>query len=239
MRVRVFYLATSAAIYVPICEHLKQLGLTQGEVRVVVEKPIGSDSATAAAINNAVGLSFDEGQTYRIDHYLGKETVQNLLALRFGNALFEPLWSAEHIDHVQITVAETVGVESARVVLRECRRAARHDPEPHAAAVVHGGDGTARVARSRRDPRRETESAALARADQREQRGSSHRARTISRRRDAERPRAGISRRIETQGHANRHVRRAQSRKSKTGAGPACRFICARASVWPNAFRKS
>ncbi len=112
LRVRVFYLATSAAIYVPICEHLKQLGLTQGEVRVVVEKPIGSDSATAAAINNAVGLSFDEGQTYRIDHYLGKETVQNLLALRFGNALFEPLWSAEHIDHVQITVAETVGVET-------------------------------------------------------------------------------------------------------------------------------
>src|ERR1700749_4568568 len=109
-RVRVFYLATSAAIYVPICEHLKQLGLTQGEVRVVVEKPIGSDSATAAAINNAVGQSFDEGQTYRIDHYLGKETVQNLLALRFGNALFEPLWNAQHIDHVQITVAETVGV---------------------------------------------------------------------------------------------------------------------------------
>jgi glucose-6-phosphate 1-dehydrogenase len=111
-RVRVFYLATSAAIYVPICEHLKQLGLNQGEVRVVVEKPIGSDSSTAAAINNAIGLSFDERQTYRIDHYLGKETVQNLLALRFGNALFEPLWSAEHIDHVQITVAETVGVES-------------------------------------------------------------------------------------------------------------------------------
>ncbi len=111
-RVRVFYLATSAAIYVAICEHLKALGLTAGEVRVVVEKPIGSDSATAAAINNAIGQSFNESQTYRIDHYLGKETVQNLLALRFGNALFEPLWHADHIDHVQITVAETVGVES-------------------------------------------------------------------------------------------------------------------------------
>ena len=111
-RVRVYYLATSAAIYVAICEHLKKLGLTAGEVRVVIEKPIGSDSATAASINNAVGQSFDERQTYRIDHYLGKETVQNLLALRFGNALFEPLWHADHIDHVQITVAETVGVES-------------------------------------------------------------------------------------------------------------------------------
>ena len=111
-RVRVFYLATSAAIYVAICEHLKKLGLTDGEVRVVVEKPIGTDSATAATINNAVGHSFNESQTYRIDHYLGKETVQNLLALRFGNALFEPLWNADHIDHVQITVAETVGVES-------------------------------------------------------------------------------------------------------------------------------
>ncbi|HEX3895580.1 MAG TPA: glucose-6-phosphate dehydrogenase [Rudaea sp.] len=110
-RIRVFYLATSAAIYVPICNHLKNLGLTQGEVRVVIEKPIGSDSATAAAINNAVGQSFDERHTFRIDHYLGKETVQNLLALRFGNALFEPLWHADHIDHVQITVAETVGVE--------------------------------------------------------------------------------------------------------------------------------
>ena len=113
-RIRVFYLATSAAIYVPICDRLKKLGLTQGEVRVVIEKPIGSDSTTAAAINNAVGQSFDERQTFRIDHYLGKETVQNLLALRFGNALFEPLWHADHIDHVQITVAETVGVESAR-----------------------------------------------------------------------------------------------------------------------------
>ena len=110
-RVRVFYLATSASIYVPICDHLKKLGLTQGEVRVVIEKPIGTDSTTAAAINNAVGQSFDERQTYRIDHYLGKETVQNLLALRFGNVLFEPLWHADHIDHVQITVAETVGVE--------------------------------------------------------------------------------------------------------------------------------
>src|SRR4029453_2587530 len=72
---------------------------------------IGTDGASAAAINDALGQVFAERQIFRIDHYLGKETVQNLTALRFGNALFEPLWRAEHIDHVQITVAETVGVE--------------------------------------------------------------------------------------------------------------------------------
>jgi glucose-6-phosphate 1-dehydrogenase len=110
-RVRVFYLATAADLFVPICERLRALGLTEGKVRVVVEKPIGRDLASAAAINDAIGRTFAENQTFRIDHYLGKETVQNLLALRFGNALFEPLWRAEHIDHVQITVAETIGVE--------------------------------------------------------------------------------------------------------------------------------
>ena len=111
-RVRVFYLATAANVFVAICQRLRQLGLTQGKVRVVIEKPIGQDLRSAAAINDAVGQAFAERQTFRIDHYLGKETVQNLIALRFGNALFEPLWRAEHIDHVQITVAETIGVES-------------------------------------------------------------------------------------------------------------------------------
>ncbi|HET8941093.1 MAG TPA: glucose-6-phosphate dehydrogenase [Rudaea sp.] len=110
-RVRVFYLATGANVFVPICERLGALGLPQDKTRVVIEKPIGSDSRSAAAINDAVGRTFPENQTFRIDHYLGKETVQNLIALRFGNALFEPLWRAEHIDHVQITVAETIGVE--------------------------------------------------------------------------------------------------------------------------------
>ena len=110
-RVRVFYLATGANVFVPICERLGALGLPKDQTRVVIEKPIGSDLHSAAAINDAVGHSFPENQTFRIDHYLGKETVQNLIALRFGNALFEPLWRAEQIDHVQITVAETIGVE--------------------------------------------------------------------------------------------------------------------------------
>ena len=110
-RVRVYYLATAPDVFVPICERLRGCGLNGPGARVVVEKPIGSDGASAAGINDAIGHCFDERQTYRIDHYLGKETVQNLTALRFANALFEPIWRAEHVDHVQITVAEAVGVE--------------------------------------------------------------------------------------------------------------------------------
>jgi glucose-6-phosphate 1-dehydrogenase len=108
--VRVFYLSTSPDLFVDICNRLGDCGLNRGRSRVVLEKPIGRDLRSAHQINDAVGRVFDESQTYRIDHYLGKETVQNLLALRFGNALFEPLWNAGHIDHVQITVAETLGV---------------------------------------------------------------------------------------------------------------------------------
>ena len=109
--VRVFYLSTSPDLFVDICQRLGGYGLNEGKSRVVLEKPIGKDLASANRINDDVGRVFAESQTYRIDHYLGKETVQNLLALRFGNALFEPLWNAGHIDHVQITVAETLGVE--------------------------------------------------------------------------------------------------------------------------------
>ena len=110
-RVRVFYLATSPELFQPICETIVKVGLSNPSTRVVLEKPIGTDLESARAINDAVGAVFTEGQVYRIDHYLGKETVQNLMALRFANALFEPIWNAGHIDHVQITVAETVGVE--------------------------------------------------------------------------------------------------------------------------------
>ncbi len=110
-RVHVFYLSTSPRIFVDICQRLRQHALNDGNARVVIEKPIGHDLESARAINDAVGDVFAESRIFRIDHYLGKETVQNLLALRFANALFEPLWNAAHIDHVQITVAETVGVE--------------------------------------------------------------------------------------------------------------------------------
>ncbi len=110
-RIRVFYLATSPDLYGPICKNLRAVGLVTQNSRVVLEKPIGHDLASAREINDVVGEVFTEAQTFRIDHYLGKETVQNLLALRFANVVFERLWNADVIDHVQITVGETVGVE--------------------------------------------------------------------------------------------------------------------------------
>ena len=110
-RVRVFYLATSPDLYGPVCRALGANGLVTDESRVVLEKPIGHDAASARTIIEEVGEVFTEAQTFRIDHYLGKETVQNLMALRFANTIFERLWTADVIDHVQITVSETVGLE--------------------------------------------------------------------------------------------------------------------------------
>ena len=109
--VKAFYFSVAPALFGDIAERLKSHGIAGRDARVVVEKPFGRDLATARALNATLARHFDEGQIYRIDHYLGKETVQNLMAVRFANILFEPLWKAEYIDHVQITVAETVGVE--------------------------------------------------------------------------------------------------------------------------------
>ena len=110
--VRVFYFAVGPSLFGDIATQIRDFGLITKESRVVVEKPIGRDLASAKALNDTIGAVFDETQVFRIDHYLGKETVQNLMALRFGNALYEPLWNSAHIDHVQITVAESVGLES-------------------------------------------------------------------------------------------------------------------------------
>ena len=107
---KVFYLATAPSLFTEICRHLDDARLIDANARVVLEKPLGHDLPSAQAINEAVARHFKEKQIYRIDHYLGKETVQNLMVLRFGNAIFEPLWRAPTIRSVQITVAETVGV---------------------------------------------------------------------------------------------------------------------------------
>ncbi len=109
-RIRAFYLAVAPELFGPISDRLGAHGLVTDATRVVIEKPVGHDLKSAIAVNEAIGRVFNENQVYRIDHYLGKETVQNLMALRFANALFEPLWSAAHVDNVQITVAETIGV---------------------------------------------------------------------------------------------------------------------------------
>jgi len=108
--VRVFYLATGPSLFVPTCQALAAVGLNES-ARVVLEKPLGHDLRTSNAINDAVGALFNEDQIYRIDHYLGKESVQNLLALRFGNVLFEPLWRREWVSNIQITIAEELGAE--------------------------------------------------------------------------------------------------------------------------------
>jgi glucose-6-phosphate 1-dehydrogenase len=110
-RIRAYYLATAPDLFGPLVKRLGTEGLVTPRSRIIVEKPIGRDGASAAAINDVIGSVFLERNIFRIDHYLGKESVQNLMALRFANILLEPLWNSAHIDHVQITVAETLGVE--------------------------------------------------------------------------------------------------------------------------------
>ena len=109
-RIRVFYLATAPKLFGAIASGISQNAMVTHKSRIVLEKPLGNDYASACEINDRVGECFPEDSIFRIDHYLGKETVQNLLALRFANSLFEPLWNRGNIDHVQITVAEDLGV---------------------------------------------------------------------------------------------------------------------------------
>jgi glucose-6-phosphate 1-dehydrogenase len=113
---RLFYLATPPEIYLKVVEQLGKAGLARPKsdkswTRIIIEKPFGRDQASARELNEKILSVFEEPQVYRIDHYLGKETVQNLLVFRFGNGIFEPLWNRNYIDHVQITAAESLGVE--------------------------------------------------------------------------------------------------------------------------------
>lgn len=108
--VRAFYFSVAPGLFGDLAERLNNHGLTDDDSRIVVEKPFGRDLESARQLNQDLAAFFEEGQIYRIDHYLGKETVQNLMAVRFGNMLFEPLWNSQFVDHIQITVAETVGV---------------------------------------------------------------------------------------------------------------------------------
>ena len=107
----VMYLSTAPSLFTTVCEQLAASGLNTSKTRIVLEKPLGHDLASNRAINTAVGKVFKEQQIFRIDHYLGKPGVQNLFAMRFGNALFEPLWRREHIANIQITMSEELGVE--------------------------------------------------------------------------------------------------------------------------------
>ncbi|MEL6838340.1 MAG: glucose-6-phosphate dehydrogenase [Pseudomonadota bacterium] len=108
--VQAFYFSVAPSLFGDLAERLHMHKIANAQSRIVVEKPFGRDLESARALNKTLAAHFDEGQIYRIDHYLGKETVQNLMAVRFGNVLFEPLWNNHYVDHIQITVAETVGV---------------------------------------------------------------------------------------------------------------------------------
>ena len=165
---RLFYLAVPPSEFGVIATNLKAAGLvkpplrpgTRGDwTRVVIEKPFGHDLASARELNDTIASVFDEAQVFRIDHYLGKETVQNLLVFRFANSLFEPVWNREHVDHVQITVAEDIGVEGRGKFYEADRHHARHRREPRDAAPLPDGDGAADLARRRRRARREGEGA--------------------------------------------------------------------------------
>ncbi|SFI75412.1 glucose-6-phosphate dehydrogenase [Celeribacter neptunius] len=108
--IKSYYFSVAPSLFGDLAERLMSFGIADREARIVVEKPFGRDLGSARKLNGDLAKHFDETQIYRIDHYLGKETVQNLMAVRFGNILFEPLWNSQYVDHIQITVAETVGV---------------------------------------------------------------------------------------------------------------------------------
>jgi glucose-6-phosphate 1-dehydrogenase len=129
---RVFYLATLPRFFGPIAEQIGKAGLldTGGWQRLVVEKPFGQDLASGHDLNSTLSMQCSEEQIYRIDHYLGKETVQNLLVFRFANAIFEPIWNRRYVDHVQITVAETLGIEE-RIAFYEQTGALRDVAQNH------------------------------------------------------------------------------------------------------------
>jgi glucose-6-phosphate 1-dehydrogenase (EC 1.1.1.49) len=164
---RIFYLAIPPTSIAPVCEGLQRAGLVRpirsGEPysRVIVEKPIGRDLESARAINATIGRVFDESQTFRIDHYLGKETVQNLMVLRFANSIFEPIWNHKYIDHVQITVSEAEGVGTRATYYDGIRRLAGHDPKPYASTALPGRHGAAPLTRPGRGSRRQDRGVAL------------------------------------------------------------------------------
>ncbi len=191
-RVRAFYLATGPDLFCPLAKRIGAEGLKTARSRIIVEKPIGRDGASAAIINDEIGSVFPEGSIFRIDHYLGKESVQNLMALRFANISLEPLWNSAQIDHVQITVAETLGVEGRGDYYDQsgaiCDMVQNHMMQLLCLVAMEPPNSLD----AEFSARRETKSAEGARADQRKQRRLADGARPISRGLRRRRPRPGL-----------------------------------------------
>ena len=144
-----FYFATPPSLAPAIVKGLGTAGLSSREggwSRIVVEKPFGTDLESAKKLNAEIAAVFEEDQVYRIDHYLGKDTVQNVLVFRFGNSLFEPIWNRNYIDYVEITAAETLGVGSRAGYYEEAGALARHGCQSLVAvADAHGNGATSRI----------------------------------------------------------------------------------------------
>ena len=202
------------------------------DVRCIIEKPFGVDLESALELQRVVEHVFREQQVYRIDHYLGKETVQNVMAFRFANFMFEPVWNRNYIEHIQITAAEDIGIGSRAGLLRPGGRAARPRAEPHAAAADARLHGAAGLLRGRQGPRREGQGPAGDHAADARGGAARHRARAVRRRASrAARRSAATSRRTASRTtRAPRPTRRCAWR-STTGAGRACRSSCAPAST--------
>ncbi len=232
---RNYYLSTAPEYFPVIVQALKDAGLNYDpdvDVRVIIEKPFGTDLESALSLQQVVDHAFREQQVYRIDHYLGKETVQNVMAFRFANFMFEPVWNRNYIEHIQITAAEDIGIGTRAGYYDSVRRPARPRAEPHAPAADAGLHGAARVVRGRQGPRREGQGPAGDHAADAGGGPARHRARAVRRRhrgrRGGRRLPAGGRRPARTR--APRPTRRCAWR-STTGAGPACRSTCAPAST--------
>ena len=242
---RLYYLSTPPGVFAKIVQQLAAAGLgpkdrPQGWSRIIIEKPFGTDLESARALQTEVTKVFEEKHVYRIDHYLGKEPVQDIMALRFANVMFEPIWNRRYIDCVQITAAETVGVEG-RGGYYENAGALRDMIQNHVINMIALVAMEPPISPERRPhPRRKIQSA-LGDASAHDRRGSAlHRARAIrsrARRRKARcraiaRSRASI--RIRP-----RRPTPPSSFSSTIGAGPTCRSICAAVSGSRASTRKS
>ena len=210
--------------------------LPAGWTRIVIEKPFGRDLRQRARAQRHHRRVFDEQQVYRIDHYLAKETVQNLMVFRFANGIFEPIWNRRYVDHVQITAAETLGVEHRGALLRGGRGPARHGHAAPAAALRAGRDGAAGGLRRGRRARREGQGAARRAAHPRARTWSSTpcAASTCDGVFDGE-PVPGYRRRSGSRRTRTPRPTPRSSCSSTTGAGRACPSTCAPASAWPQA----